>query len=123
MSDSYVLPPNLATQLTTFAFFLLALFALLALTLATVGPGTCSNASEPASGVILITLDTTRADRLSLYGYRRPTTPTLEALAPVLAIRQGEREFEASPEASGFSFAPCSWRVPLRSCCCFATRS
>jgi arylsulfatase A-like enzyme len=31
--------------------------------------------------VLLIVLDTVRADRLSLYGYRRPTTPTLERLA------------------------------------------
>lgn len=37
----------------------------------------------PAEGrdVILIVLDTTRADRLSAYGYERPTTPSLEALA------------------------------------------
>ncbi|HEX8986033.1 MAG TPA: sulfatase [Bryobacteraceae bacterium] len=31
--------------------------------------------------VILITLDTVRADHLSLYGYARPTTPSLEQLA------------------------------------------
>ena len=31
--------------------------------------------------VLLIVLDTVRADRLSLYGYRRPTSPTLERLA------------------------------------------
>jgi arylsulfatase A-like enzyme len=31
--------------------------------------------------VFLITLDTTRADHLSLYGYGRPTSPNLEALA------------------------------------------
>ena len=31
--------------------------------------------------VLLIVLDTVRADRLSLYGYHRPTTPTLERLA------------------------------------------
>jgi len=31
--------------------------------------------------VILITLDTVRADHLSLYGYARPTTPNLEQLA------------------------------------------
>jgi arylsulfatase A-like enzyme len=31
--------------------------------------------------VLMIVLDTVRADRLSLYGYRRPTSPTLEALA------------------------------------------
>jgi arylsulfatase A-like enzyme len=31
--------------------------------------------------VLLIVLDTVRADRLSLYGYQRPTTPALERLA------------------------------------------
>ena len=31
--------------------------------------------------VLLIVLDTVRADRLSLYGYERPTTPNLERLA------------------------------------------
>ena len=31
--------------------------------------------------VLLIVLDTVRADRLSLYGYQRPTSPTLERLA------------------------------------------
>ncbi len=31
--------------------------------------------------VFLVSLDTTRADRLSLYGYGRPTSPQLEALA------------------------------------------
>jgi arylsulfatase A-like enzyme len=31
--------------------------------------------------VLFIVLDTVRADRLSLYGYQRPTTPTLEKLA------------------------------------------
>ena len=31
--------------------------------------------------VLLVVLDTVRADRLSLYGYQRPTTPALERLA------------------------------------------
>ena len=31
--------------------------------------------------IFLISLDTTRADHLSLYGYERPTSPNLEALA------------------------------------------
>ncbi len=37
---------------------------------------------EPVAkpNVLLITLDTTRADRLGLYGYDRPTSPTLDAL-------------------------------------------
>ncbi len=36
--------------------------------------------SADSPNVIFIVLDTVRADRLSLYGYQRPTTPTLERL-------------------------------------------
>ncbi len=36
---------------------------------------------EPGWDVILISLDTLRADRLGCYGYRRPTSPNLDALA------------------------------------------
>ncbi len=38
--------------------------------------------SVPAIGhVVLISLDTCRADYLSCYGYARPTTPHIDALA------------------------------------------
>ncbi len=47
-----------------------------------------TNASEAGAGVerskpnvLLISLDTLRADRLSSYGYRLPTTPAIDALA------------------------------------------
>lgn len=36
---------------------------------------------EPKPNVLLITLDTTRADRLGCYGYDKDTTPRLDALA------------------------------------------
>lgn len=39
--------------------------------------------AEPASpNLVVVVLDTTRPDRLSLYGYERPTSPALQALAP-----------------------------------------
>ena len=38
-------------------------------------------AGESRPNVVLISLDTVRADHLSLYGYKRPTTPHLEAWA------------------------------------------
>jgi arylsulfatase A-like enzyme len=42
----------------------------------------CGPAAEPpAFNVLLITLDTMRADRLGCYGYDRPTSPHLDALA------------------------------------------
>lgn len=37
--------------------------------------------SEPLAGVVLIVLDTLRADHVSSYGYDRPTTPSIDALA------------------------------------------
>ncbi len=37
--------------------------------------------SSPSPNIVLITLDTVRADHLSTYGYTRPTTPNLDRLA------------------------------------------
>lgn len=58
---------------------LAALLALLALALG------CAPASETRASahpdVLLVVLDTLRADRVSAYGYTRPTTPQLDALA------------------------------------------
>ena len=69
----------------------------MALGLLATGLSACGSAStEPSSGpteapapesagkrpnVVILLWDTTRADRLSLYGHPRPTTPRLEALA------------------------------------------
>jgi arylsulfatase A-like enzyme len=47
------------------------------------------------SNVLLIVLDTVRADRLSLYGYSRPTTPALERVAK-RAVRFAEARATAS---------------------------
>jgi len=63
----------------------LALFA----TLATVGAvgshlrpeGTPASPPAGAPNVVLVTIDATRADHLSCYGYERPTSPSLDALA------------------------------------------
>ena len=52
-----------------------------------------------ASSVILIVVDTLRADHLGLYGYDRPTSPTLDAWAA-----EG-RVFE-------HAFAPAPWTLP-----------
>jgi arylsulfatase A-like enzyme len=44
----------------------------------------CADVPEPPApphAILLITLDTTRADHLSAYGYERPTTPTLDRLS------------------------------------------
>lgn len=39
------------------------------------------DSSNAPAKILLVSIDTTRADRLSAYGYRRPTTPFLQRLA------------------------------------------
>ncbi|HEX6900547.1 MAG TPA: sulfatase [Thermoanaerobaculia bacterium] len=41
----------------------------------------CGRVEPERWNVLFVTVDTLRADRMSLYGYRRPTTPNLEAFA------------------------------------------
>jgi arylsulfatase A-like enzyme len=55
--------------------------------------------SKDAPNVLLVVLDTVRADRLSLYGYERATTPVLDKLA-----RRGIRFDRAR--------APAPWTLP-----------
>lgn len=55
--------------------FCVALAALLA-----AGPG-CGGRTGPPRGLVLVVVDTLRADHLGVYGYSRPTSPSLDALA------------------------------------------
>jgi arylsulfatase A-like enzyme len=60
-----------------------------------VGLGAACNSREPVDAVILIAVDTLRADHVSPYGAQHPTTPFLEGLA-----REGrvfERAYATSP--------------------------
>lgn len=50
--------------------------------------------SDPRPNVVLITLDTVRADHLSVYGYEHDTTPNLARLAPSSLVF--ERAYSAS---------------------------
>lgn len=59
----------------------------------------CDAHPPPRTNVILITLDTTRADFCSLYGHEDRTTPTLEALAESSVV------FDAA-------IAPSTWTLP-----------
>src|SRR5215218_6542285 len=43
--------------------------------------GACGGGKPEHRNVLFIVVDTLRADRLSLYGYGRPTSPSLEAFA------------------------------------------
>jgi arylsulfatase A-like enzyme len=54
---------------------------LLALGLAAPGCGSNEPETGPRPDVVLVTLDTTRADHLGCYGYERDTSPRLDALA------------------------------------------
>jgi arylsulfatase A-like enzyme len=60
----------------------------------------CGSSREiPRNNVVLVILDTVRADHLSAYGYSRPTTPNFDRLA-----RDGELYFEA--------YAQSPWTLP-----------
>jgi arylsulfatase A-like enzyme len=59
----------------------------------------CSSEPPKRPNILLIMIDTVRADSLSCYGYPRPTTPFLDALAA-----EGVR-FDSA-------YAPSSWTVP-----------
>jgi glucan phosphoethanolaminetransferase (alkaline phosphatase superfamily) len=54
---------------------------------------------DPGLNVLIVTLDTTRADRLGCYGYPKAGTPNLDALA-----------------ASGVRFGNATCQVPLTGC-------
>jgi arylsulfatase A-like enzyme len=58
-----------------------------------------ATASSGAPNVLVIVVDTLRADHVSSYGYPRPTTPNLDRLA-----QQGVRFDNA--------ISPCSWSLP-----------
>ena len=82
---------------------------------------TLPSASPVAPNVLLIVLDTVRAQSLSLYGYARPTTPQLERLAKT-GVRF-ERALSTAPwtlpsHASMFTGRfphelSADWRIPL----------
>lgn len=67
-------PPSIAAPVV-------AALLLAALLLAATGCGDDAPRREEPLSVVLVTFDTTRPDHLSVYGYRRPTSPALDALA------------------------------------------
>src|SRR5438067_11069167 len=63
-------------------FTAILFLAALGTTLAAVGGWRYARASAPVSGpIILISIDTLRADHLPAYGYRKLRTPAIDALA------------------------------------------
>lgn len=65
--------------------------------LACMALGGCGRASRP--NVVLVVLDTLRGDRLSCMGYRRPTSPRIDAVAAQGALYSR-------------AFATCFWTLP-----------
>ncbi len=69
---------------------MILLAGLAGLFLAQGGPAQRPEPSQRFPNVLIVTVDTLRADRLSSYGYRRPTTPNLDRL-----LAQGVRFTQA----------------------------
>ena len=51
------------------------------LVVAGMAAGCVNRPPDPARNLLLVTLDTLRADHLGSYGYTRPTSPALDAFA------------------------------------------
>src|SRR5262245_16296387 len=45
------------------------------------GPPTAAPAVKPRTNVVIVLIDTLRADRLGCYGHARPTSPRIDGLA------------------------------------------
>ena len=59
----------------------------------------CADPGQP--NVLLITLDTVRADHLSSYGYAKPISPQLDAFAPLLGEWDGTGTSPGATRAIG----------------------
>jgi len=91
--------------------FILVLAAL-ATSLAAVGGWHYARASAPVNGpIILISVDTLRADRLPAYGYREIKTPALDALAADGVVF--ERAYSHAPQTLPAHAALLSGRLPF----------
>ncbi len=55
----------------------------------------CGSAPDPPPNVLLVSIDTLRADRLGCYGYARDTTPELDRFARERAVRFARAVAEA----------------------------
>lgn len=67
--------------------------------------------SPPAGPVILISIDSLRADRLGAYGYRRAATPNLDALAAAGVVF--ERAYSHAPLTLPAHLSILSGRLPI----------
>jgi arylsulfatase A-like enzyme/Tfp pilus assembly protein PilF len=94
----------------TFIIFLAALCT----TLAAVGGWRFARASAPVSGpIIIISIDTLRADHLPAYGYTRVATPAIDALAADGVVF--ERAYSHAPQTLPAHAALLSGQLPFES--------
>ena len=94
----------------TFIIFLAALST----TLAAVGGWRFARASAPVSGpIIVISIDTLRADHLPAYGYTRVRTPAIDALAGDGVVF--ERAYSHAPQTLPAHAALLSGQLPFES--------
>ena len=94
----------------TFIIFLAALST----TLAAVGGWRFARASAPVSGpIIVISIDTLRADHLPAYGYTRVRTPAIDALAADGVVF--ERAYSHAPQTLPAHAALLSGQLPFES--------
>src|SRR5438067_12882947 len=93
-------------------FSFIIFLAALSTTMAAVGGWRYARASAPVSGpIILISIDTLRADHLPAYGYKRVRTPAIDALAADGVVF--ERAYSHAPQTLPAHAALLSGQLPF----------
>src|SRR5262252_10506849 len=93
-------------------FTVIVFFAALSAVLAAVGGWRYARASAPVSGpIIVVSIDTLRADHLPAYGYTRVKTPALDALAADGVVF--ERAYSHAPQTLPAHVALLSGELPF----------
>jgi arylsulfatase A-like enzyme/Tfp pilus assembly protein PilF len=93
-------------------FTVIILFAALSTVLAAVGGWRYARASAPVSGpIVVISIDTLRADHLPAYGYTRVKTPAIDALAADGVVF--ERAYSHAPQTLPAHAALLSGELPF----------
>ena len=93
-------------------FTFIVFLAALSTTLAAVGGWRYARASAPVSGpIILISIDTLRADHLPAYGYKQVKTPAIDALAADGVVF--ERAYSHSPQTLPAHASLLSGQLPV----------
>src|SRR5258705_7913900 len=93
-------------------FIFIVFFAALGTVLAAVGGWRYARASAPVNGpIILISIDTLRADHLPAYGYRKVRTPAIDALATDGVVF--ERAYSHAPQTLPAHVSLLTGRLPF----------